>query len=187
MPFRECGSAAQVKLVILPATDDGRHDLHRHRISRDALRQPPGFRWILAQFFVAPIAIHNVEMDFSGPVAIEELVGRCLMAATMQRILVGTRANLKSKIKESLRIVLLVARVIGTRQGTECAWQAMWPAVDPDLVVIARIRFEVLQQCHTRIVVSNSRRCRFAGVVQPGRLQSILHEEVPRIGCAAPH
>ena len=50
-------------------------------------------------------------MDLFGPVTIQKLVRRRAMTAAMQRILVGTRTNLKSKIKESLGIVLLVARV----------------------------------------------------------------------------
>ena len=63
----------------------------------------------------------------------------------------------------------------------------MWPTVDPDLIVISSIRLEILQQSNTGIIVSNSSRCRFAGLVQVGRLQAVLHEELPRIGRAAPH
>ena len=62
------------------------------------LHNPPGFRRVLTQFFVEPVSVHDVKVHFVSPVTIEVFISQRSMPTAMQRILIGTRADLEAKI-----------------------------------------------------------------------------------------
>ena len=99
MPFRQIHTATQIQFVIFPNSYDRRHHLDRQRKFANPLSNPPGLRRVLSQFFVQPIAVHDMEVNLFGPITIQRFVGRSPMSNPMQRILICTRTDLESKVK----------------------------------------------------------------------------------------
>ena len=102
MPFGQLDAAAEIELVVLPDADDGRHHFDALGQLVDALHQPPGLRRIAAQLFIEPVAVHDVEMNFAGPIAIEVFVSRRAMAEAAGRVLIRARADLEAKVEQAL-------------------------------------------------------------------------------------
>jgi len=59
---------------VLPNADNRGHDIDDPGKLTQALNQSPSFRRVDSQFFVQPIPVHDVKVNFVGPVMIEMLV-----------------------------------------------------------------------------------------------------------------
>ena len=108
MPFGELDSTAQVELIVLPNPDHRWHDFDGKWQGGEAHGKPPRFDRVCPQLFIEPIAVHDVKMNFVGPVAVQMFVSGCPMPTTMHRILVGAGTDLKPEVEQPLGIVELV-------------------------------------------------------------------------------
>ena len=139
VPFCQLHSAAQVQLVIFPNADNRRHDFRNQGGFAQALNQSPSFGWIGSQFFIQPIAIHDVKVSFTCPVLIEMFVSSGSMPGTIEWILVRARADLETKVEQSIGVVFVIFRRLFVRQRQKRARQAVWMVLDPNLVVVASV------------------------------------------------
>ena len=108
MPFGELDSTAQVELVVLPNPNHRRHDSDGKWQGGEAHGKPPRFDRVCPQLFIEPIAVHDVKMNFVGPVAVQMFVSGRPMPTTMHRILVSAGTDLKPEVEQPLGIVELV-------------------------------------------------------------------------------
>ena len=108
VPFCKFDTTAQVQLVVLPDTNHRWHDLDWQWQRGETHGKSPRLNWMRTQFFVEPVTIHDVKVDFIGPVAVQVFVRGGTMATTMHGILVCAGTNLETEVEEAFGVVKVV-------------------------------------------------------------------------------
>ena len=65
-----------------------------------------------SQLFIQPVPVHDVKVNFVSPVFVQMFVRCGAMSAAMQRVLVRAGTDLKSKVKQSFRVVLTLKHIL---------------------------------------------------------------------------
>ena len=80
-----------------------------------------------------------MKVNFACPVLIEMFVSSGSMPGTIEWILVRARADLETKVEQSIGVVFVIFRRLFVRQRQKRARQAVWMVLDPNLVVVASV------------------------------------------------
>ena len=108
VPLGKRDSPAEIKFIVFPDPNHCRHQIDHRGQGINSRTQSPGFDWIFTEFLVEPVPIHDMEIGFVCPVAVQVLIGFGPVSIPMDWILIGTGSDLKAKVEQSLGIMLSV-------------------------------------------------------------------------------
>ena len=187
MPLGAFHAAAHVEFVVFPDADDGRSHVDDGREGVDSLHEAPGFGGVSAELFVKPVPVHDVEVRFVGPVAVEVFVNGSAVANAVDRVLIGAGADFEAEVEEALGIVFWVNALLLGRESEEGSGKAVRIAFHENLVVIAGVALETSELGHAGEVVSDGSSGWLAGLLESVFGEAVFDDEFAFLRSTAPN